>query len=177
MNSQYLDLAKKLKALAEQGFGGEKYAAQLKLDTIMKKYGIRMEDLEDVTQKNILFKVTAEQESLFVAVVFSITGSKRSWGKLQGRKDMVVGSVTRLEEAEIRAKFGFFWSVWSEQVSLYQKAFILKNDLLPTDMGVVKESDIDPKELEKIRQIFKVSESIERSLYYKPMERGVKNKK
>ena len=67
-NEKYLELARKLKALADKGIDGEKYNAQKQLDKIMKKYGIRMEDLElqefDIVENTTPEDVTAELEPI-----------------------------------------------------------------------------------------------------------------
>ena len=42
-----VELVKKLRALAENGCGGEKINAQKKLDELMAKYGITDDELDD----------------------------------------------------------------------------------------------------------------------------------
>lgn len=45
---KYIELAKKLKELADRGTGGEKVNAEQQLTRLMEKHGITLEDIEDI---------------------------------------------------------------------------------------------------------------------------------
>ena len=54
--SKYIELAKKLKALADRGIGGEKINAEKMLNALMKKHKISIEDIEGEKQEDCNLK-------------------------------------------------------------------------------------------------------------------------
>lgn len=70
-----LELIKKIKALAEQGTGGEKYNAQQKLEELMKKYNISNDDLAVDILKDFNFSVRREiDRKLLNQILYSVCG-------------------------------------------------------------------------------------------------------
>lgn len=134
VNTQYVELALKLKALADRGVGGERYNAQKQLDRIMKRYGITMEMLQDDTRVLVGFKVVRARYTLFLRIGMMVTGMKRTWFKRQRKPSYLYVEVTRAEEAEIRAKYNFYSRVWEEELDIFFHAFAHKNGLYPTDI-------------------------------------------
>src|SRR2546421_4978458 len=132
-NQKYIELAKKLKVMAERGEGGEKYNAKRHLDIIMQKYGISKEELDDELLRVITFTCSKRQHALLAQIAVSVTGRNRKWKSDKGKKTMVIGEVTKLEEAEIRAKFNFYWKEWEKKQGVFLQAFIQKNQLYPKD--------------------------------------------
>lgn len=66
---------KKVKALAEQGMGGEKEAAQQLLERLCARYGITLEELnEDETRREYRFHVRTSVYKLFLQVFAHLYG-------------------------------------------------------------------------------------------------------
>jgi hypothetical protein len=169
MNIKYIELAKKLKALADGSKAtGEKHTAQLHLDKIMKKYNISAEELEEDTLLRIEFKVPRSKKTLFTAIAVSITGVNRWWG-VHRRRSIIYGEVSKSEEAEIRAKFNFYSKVYDEQLDLFFKAFIHKNDIYPHDIEATNINDLNEQERKQAILIHQIAEGIKRSLFYKTL--------
>lgn len=63
------ELLRKLRALAEQGVGGEKLNAQKKLEEMLKKYNISDKELDEETVELYHFKVRGERERLLIAQI------------------------------------------------------------------------------------------------------------
>src|SRR5205814_7450590 len=93
-----LALAKKFKALAEQGVGGEKYNAQKKLASLMKRYNITENDIKEDVRSHVRFRVRKEQVKLFVQVSLSVTGRERYLVRWKKPPYFLVGEVTAIEE-------------------------------------------------------------------------------
>lgn len=165
--TKYLDLARKLKALADRGDGGEKYNAKKQLDLIMKKYGITMDMIEEETQFLITFKIPKQYQKLFIAIAISITGQKRYWGRRTRSFSILVGKVNKSEEAEIRAKFNFYSRVWNDQQEIFLLAFINKNEIFHSDSKTMKSSSMDEDQLKKAMKIWEASRLIEKSDYHR----------
>ncbi len=77
MNDKYIKLAKKLKALTEQGEGGEKYNAQKKLQSLMKRYDITDDDINEDRRNAVKFRLRKEQVQLFFQIYITVVG----WGR------------------------------------------------------------------------------------------------
>lgn len=165
--NEYIELAKKLKRLAEGGSGGEKYNAQRQLDRIMVKHGITRGDLEEDSLWEIKFKIPKSDEQLFVQVVVSVAS------KAPGRKvSRTVFSIqmTKLQEAEIRAKFSFYQRVYKEQLELFKHAFFIKNRIFDINMEPRDPDSLSAEEKVQLMKILELSQSIERSEYHKPLK-------
>lgn len=64
--------ARKLKALADRGIGGEKVNAQKKLDEFLLKHGLLLEDVESVKNHRV-FTIQFEDDALVLAnIIYSI---------------------------------------------------------------------------------------------------------
>src|SRR5947209_1580497 len=172
---KYIDLAIKLKAMAEQGEGGEKYNAQKQLDKIMRKYGISKEELNDELRRTVEFIFPKKQHMLFTQIAVSVTGYNRSWWYDKTKKTTIIGEVTKLEEAEIRAKFNFFWKEWEKKQTVYLVAFIHKNQLFPKGTKEMAPEDIEnltEKQRERLQEIIRSMGMINQSMYYVPLGKG-----
>lgn len=168
--NEYIELAKKLKALAERGEGGEKYNAQKKLDRVMEKYGITKEMLEEDTLYQITFKIKATQRRMFMQILASIVGMGFEVIRSRRKPTLCIIQLTKLQEAELRAKFGFYWRAWELQQEIFMEAFIMKNDLYPKDGPVASMEELTVEQMAKTRKAFMASQTIERASYRKPIK-------
>lgn len=165
--NEYIELAKKLKRLADGGAGGEKYNAQRQLDRIMAKHGITKGDLEEDSLWEIEFKVPQSDGDLLVQVSMSVVG--KAPGRKVSRTKYVI-QMTKLQEAEIRAKFSFYQRVYKDQLKLFYHAFIIKNGIFDKTMEPRDPESLTPEERIQIAKILELSQSIERSEYHKPLK-------
>lgn len=168
--SKYIELCKKLKALAERGKGGEKYNAQKQLDKMMAKYGITKEMLEENITKKIMFKFKRQHRQLFIQICLSVVGSQRWMAGSKSKQTIVVVEVTKMDEAEIRAKYNFYSREWKDQMEIFEMAFIQKNGLFPDDGDQMDVMNLPQKEREKILAMLEVAQSITRADYRKQLK-------
>ena len=172
MNDKYLELAKKFKALAEQGIGGEKYNAQKKLASLMKRYNITENDIKEDVRSQVKFKMKKDQRKLFYQVYISVTGSERKFWRWKKPPYFYVGEVTPLEELEIRAKFDFYWRLYQQNLDMFFSAFVHKNHLYASNMPSSSDKEITPEEMERIRKIVAMMEGIQTVPYRKQLQNG-----
>lgn len=67
------ELLKKIKALAERGYGGEKENAEKLLKKLMKEYNIKEEDLDEDVIKDFPFKKPKFYNAIkFAGVVYTL---------------------------------------------------------------------------------------------------------
>ncbi len=128
-DEKILDLAKKLKALAEQGVGGEKENATAILKSLMEKHGITLDSITEDVKKRRWFIVKTTQLKLIKQVVGSVIGGDFSYYVKQNIKTDIAFNLTDAEFIEIEAKFGFYWKKYEEDLRLFYSAFIQTNGL------------------------------------------------
>lgn len=166
MNDKYIELAKKLNILANEGVAeGERYNAKAALDSLMEKYNITMEDIDESTLLMTKFYSPEKYDYLFFQVAFSVVGDKRNCGTLKANKNYKVIEVTKFEELEIRAKWNFYRKAFDEQAKIFMGAFILKNRLYSKADPNEPEQKLTPEQIELIKKSQMMSLGMEGSNY------------
>jgi|GEM_PF-3315806 len=145
----YIELAKKLKALAERGHGGEKFNADSALKALMRKYDITEEQLAETTRQWASFKFPRGKRKLYAQIASSVIGKRVLEAKVNVVKNILYLEVTKAEELELRAKFDYWNRAYDEEVEIFLDAFIQKNSLTPTDMPADNEKEKTPEERER----------------------------
>ena len=59
-----MEKLRKIKALAENGVGGERIAAQEALDRLLKEHGLTLEDISDEQSRYYEFKYSNERDGV-----------------------------------------------------------------------------------------------------------------
>lgn len=172
--SKLLDLAKKLKALSEQGEGGEKRNATTMLESLIKKHGIKLDDLEEEKVIENRFKLTKDEEKLFIQVasvtidgvkIYGINGNKTA------RKHITfVINCTAAEALEIRAKFEFYKQAWNKDLKLFFRAFIHKNHLAISSKGEEDEKELTSEELADIYRMAQMMKGMDKHQFLKQLK-------
>src|SRR5205807_50794 len=108
-----------------------------------QKHGISKEELDDELLRVTTFPCSKRQYTLLAQIAISVAGGSRHWKSDKGKRTMVIGEVTKLEEAEIRAKFNFYWKEWEKKQGVFLEAFIQKNSLYPKDTKEVDVKSLD----------------------------------
>ena len=84
--NKHIELAKKLKALADKGIGGEKVNAEKMLNDLLKKHNITIEDVEGEKTENYFFKVKPEDSNLFIQIVKRVRYDLKVYGEVPAKK-------------------------------------------------------------------------------------------
>ncbi len=173
-SDKYRELAKKLKALADRGEGGEKYNAQGHLQRLMKKYHISMEDIEREKRDWLQFRVgRSVARRLFFSVAKSVAGHDVDNCKASVHYPSKVWlNVTKLEKLEIEAKYDFYFKAYKEQLELFYYTFLRKNRIFHRDREGFRVEDLSPEELEEYRKISKMADTIEEKPFRKALQSG-----
>lgn len=143
-NENKAQLLQKIKALAEQGVGGEKESAQKILDQLMKKYGISEEDLleEKVALEWFRYKDYLEKR-LLDQIIYMVMGDVDTYKKSGGRHKLVGVYCTVYKKIEIEANYEFFKNAFINEFKIFYVAFCNKNRLFPPEEIVNKTSSKD----------------------------------
>lgn len=133
--NKYIDLAKKLKALSDQGVGGEKVNAKIKLEKLMSEHGITREDIEGIETKIYWFTIDPLFENFFWQIVANVCGIKAEQWNVKGKKKCKGVKCTSAEAIEIDAKQIFYLPIYKKEHDIFYKAFIQANELWAKQEG------------------------------------------
>lgn len=130
--SSKIELLQKIKALAEQGVGGEKETAQIILQELMKKYGVTDEDLEQDETELTWFRFRDNIEEKLLAQIIYMVTNKIPYGCKRERRVKKLGiECTVVEKMEIELNYEFYKKAMVEELKIFFSAFINKNGLYP----------------------------------------------
>lgn len=171
-----LEKLEKVKALADRGVGGEKESAERTLAALMARYNVTEEDLEDgkATTHWIRYK-TAWERKLLNQLAYMYLGAGHSFGCMgasSGRTRKKVGiSCTPAQYIEIEADFAFYSAAMEEEMTLFYRAFLNKNNLFPPPelAGEPENTDTEP-DLEREMKIAAMMAGLDRHTRHKALE-------
>ena len=179
----------KIKALAEQGVGGERSAAERLLNSLMEQHGISPEDLDsDVVEWHIVY--IGEQRSdrrLFSQIAHKLhegrTGKvriadlrkapvrlKKAWAEagLGPKNSNVAIHCTKVEFVEVMSTFEIYREDMHRQEDNFFYAYLDKNNLLINPDG--DQPELTEEEIKKLKAATLMAEGIERKEIYKQIE-------
>ena len=130
-----LNLARKLKVMAERGEQGEAQNAAAKLEQLMARYSLTMADIEGEELKDRVFVLPKEVDIDFVSQVassvfgrnYSIYGYK--YAPQRGYRKYQIEAVRSADFVEFVAKVEYYWADLQAQLSIFRSAYVQKNHL------------------------------------------------
>lgn len=171
------ELLKKIKALAEQGVGGEKENAQRTLKKLMEKYGITDDDLDDEKVQFFDIKMPKFYNSSALAsqVMYSIVGVPTADNRkgLYRRGKSFSIKCTTAEFLEFQAKFKFYCHYFKEELKIFYQAFVQANRIFP-DKKNEEESTIERDLTTADRKALFLAANLEKHEFRKQIEGGVR---
>jgi hypothetical protein len=155
-----IELAKKLKALAEQGIGGEKTNANEMLMAYMEKHGLSLDELENDQINEYDFEIDGHDDiQLFAQIAYSICGKDSNCYARNGIEGRVFSKMTYFQKVEIEMKYDFYSKLFKDELEIFYSAFIQKNRIFP-EGNVTDVNDLTDEERAKVNRILEMSESI-----------------
>lgn len=174
-----IELAKKLKALADRGIGGEKINAEKMLNDFIKKHNIKLEDIEKEDINDYFFKID-ENNLLLFRLIRQITTKvskeikKYLFNKKTIRQYKLSGnymiSCTLYEYIEIKNTFDIMSKLFEKELEVFYTSFLYANDLLiepDADSDISKYSE---EEIEQFNRAVKMSNNIKKATILKQLE-------
>ena len=171
--SKHIELAKKLKALADRGVDGEKYNAEQKLKDLLKKHNLTLEDIEGESILEHFFTLNEQHHSLWFQIIKKVNYDIKCYGPIEKSKvkqyklagNYIIES-TVSDYIEIEAKFNFYKDLYEKESKVFYDAFIQANGL-----GVNRkhsdEKELSKEELEAQLRILKMAEQIKKGDFRK----------
>lgn len=138
------ELLDKLKAMAERGEKNERIVAQIKLEDLIRKYGILSHESKS-NKRIIKVKDWLEHKNLLLQCIIDTKPDAKMEGYKAGKKIMVV--LNDLEYILVCEKLEFYWKKYLHQKDALFIAFVVKNriGIEGNDGEKVKEIRIDVK--------------------------------
>lgn len=165
--SKHIELAKKLKALADKGIGGEKVTAEKMLQALLKKHHISIEEIEGEAKKDFYFKLEKGEDQLWHQIIATVNREIKCYGEFPKKdinKYMLEGNYmitcTHSEYIEIEAKLNFYQRLYKQELDVFFSAFIDANNLYPSDSKTLTQDELTKEELAQIRKIHAMSRGI-----------------
>lgn len=131
----YIERIKKVKRLAREGSPGEREAAERLLAQLMERHGVEDDELEERTPFFVAYTSNAEH-TVLTQVCFRVLGNDAQLFALRqgGRKlRKIEVYATPQEKDRILVLWAIFRKELAEQMRLFVRAFVQKNDLFAED--------------------------------------------
>jgi hypothetical protein len=170
-----IELAKKLKALADRGIDGEKINAQKFLDDMLKKHNLSIEDIENEKIDDYYFSPKEEDEKLLYQITKRVNPEIKCY-KIPQKKvkeyalngNFIISCILS-EYIEIEAMFDIYKKHFEKEFEIFWYAFCKANDLLIQTKEKRELSSLDPEELEKVTRSYAMAKNIKAETYRKQL--------
>jgi hypothetical protein len=144
--------AKKLKALADKGIGGEKETAAKMYKEFMEKHGLNDGDV-DPSANNRKFKVKTEDDAF---ILTNVILSVNPFTKVVNNPTIIEAELDLEDFNEVKEKFRYFIKLYRVEKELLNMAFFSKhNDFFTPDEHAKskwRDSNKENEELKKARE-------------------------
>lgn len=162
---------RKVKALAEQGFGGEKENAKRLLQKLIDQYGPL--DIETETKRERHdFRYHDEMERrLLTQIIYAVTngGSVYTLAKKKTLK-MLGAYCTEREAIEIEAQFAFYNAHMKKELGIFIHAFVQMNNIFPQNTAARSFDDMSEDEIKEAQRALSMMQGMEAAEYRRMLE-------
>lgn len=168
MSTKLIELARKLNELAKRGIDGEKETAERKLAELMEKHGISLEDIEAETTTDVQFYYASALEQRLLLQIAASVGVT-SYGENTRTRNVWL-TLTASQRIEVEFKYDIYRRALKEELEIFLRAFIHKNDIYDKKREPIKTSDLTREEKEIILRAQLMSEGIKKANVHKQLQ-------
>lgn len=158
------ELMRKVKALAEQGFGGEAENAQKLLKKLIDQYGPLEGDADKMSVHTFRYKEDIER-MLLGQIIYTVTGRPSYYAARIRRVKELGLECTEQEAIEIETRYVFYSMHFKKELGLFYRAYIHKNNLFHSSAKVIK-----AEESEENLRIMAMMQGIDTAEYRRMIE-------
>jgi hypothetical protein len=123
------ELLLKLKALSEQGNGGEKENATDMLNKVLKKHGLTLEDLEKEEKDIRTFKIKDRGDSSIILAQCIWDVLPNAEIKQNTKKLEIYCYLNTSDFVEVSEKYKHYYNIWLKEKKEFLTAYILRNKI------------------------------------------------
>lgn len=173
---KHIELAKKLKALADKGIGGEKINAEKMLSLLLKKHKLIIDDIEGEKTENYFFKIKKGDARLLNQIVKRVNHNLSLYGEFPAKKVKQLGlkgnymtTCTAFEFIEIESMFDIYQKLYNSELNIFYSAFLKANDLLVKSPDCKSTKDLTHEEYEEWLRINEMASKIKKENFRKQL--------
>lgn len=180
MENKIIDLAKKLKALADRGIGGEKVNAEKMLSDLLKKHNLTIEDIEGEKQEYYFFTIKPNDEiniRLLNQIIKRVNYDLTLFGPISPQKvnkhgfgGNLIVECTAAEYIEIESMFNIYKKLIDSEYDVFFRAFCTANDLLGQPKKATTTKELSPEEYEKLMRANAMADNIKKENRFKQLK-------
>jgi hypothetical protein len=155
-----IEKLKKVKELADRGEAGEALVAREKLHILLNKYGLSIEDLEDVQIHQYKFKyVTAAEMDIIIQCLTKVLDKPRlSYSYYKDKKKEFFVKMTEWQYIEAKGLIEFHVKQFRKELKAQMKAlvsaYVNKHDLFSQTKSDDPGREMTPEEMERLISIY-----------------------
>ena len=168
MSDRILELAKKLKALAERGEGGEKVNAADQLQRLVEKYNLKLDDVNAIRLQYRIFKFDIDnelQKKFYRQIISSVVGQTNFYYSGLIHNNWAV-EIDDFQFVEISEKIDYYWPIFNSELDIFYTAFVHKNELT-VDVEPDKMPQLSEEEVDKLRKAFNMMNGMQKHTFTK----------
>lgn len=149
-----IDRLRKIYALAEKGHQGEKVVAQQKLDSLLEKHNLTLDDIRS-SEKNFCeykYKTSLEKDILFQCAVYIRGSDQIRHGRYKNKKSIHM-ELTKIEQIDLQLMYDHYRNELKKDLKVFFQAFIQRHKIFPPqkeDNNKTPDKDIDLEKLFKM---------------------------
>jgi len=123
------NLISKVKELADRGVDGERDSAQKTLEKLLKKYGIKLKDIEQQNKTKRTFRIVNKDDCITILsqIIWDVVPDAKI--KQHVRALEIYCSLNNEQYIEVCEKYEYYWKLWCEEKKHTLIAFVVKNNL------------------------------------------------
>lgn len=169
---------KKIKALAENGVGGEKDGAIELYNKLLAKYELSEDEIIEEKVERKWFRYDNDIDKKLLAQIFyKVTGDTASWVKTDKRRRLIGVDCTDFEANEIVFYYNFYKEHLQSELEVFTLAFFNVNNIFPdetarchADTQKDRDESKDNIDLKKLAKIFEMSSGMEQKTPHMQIE-------
>lgn len=177
IDENQLKLLEKIYELSLRGCNGEKESAKDKLQKILDRNRITLEDFLSAKEESIdneIFLQYPEELNFFTQIVASELGHVEGWRmkyktRREKGKDRFVFKLPKSTFIFLVAKHDFYYSLYLKEAKLFRTAFIQKNSLFAKRSSTAIDDEVSNESREELLKITKMMTAIERTSFVKAL--------
>lgn len=159
---------RKIKVLAEEGTTeGERQAAKRKLEQLLEKHSITLDQLaeQEETAKHIFVCVDALERKLLLQVIGMVKDThKVTTSRIYRSKKKVLVKATPLQMVEIKILFEAYRKAFAKSLDNFLTAFINANNIFPkSQSGDGEDRNLTDEELKRLKMIAMMAAGIQKT--------------
>lgn len=170
MNDRITEILRKVHALAEHGVAGEREAARVKLESLMAKHGLTLEQVISPERAWYWFYCPKDAESILVNVTCEVVNSPKI--KVRRHKHEMAVCLTPAEHADVKDMWTHYFRIYNKERLALRKRMKLLASAINAQFGIGSkvESDDEPSTLSEadIFALMQMMRSVQGTKWQKP---------